>query len=176
MNKTIFFQRLDFERDKFELLINRAGFSRHLTMKGVYGHLSIKDLLADVLSREQFIADRLNEVLHGETYAPCTSFSALEDFQKQYGYPDYESPLMEKEKPNHLVMEKFKNIALDEIISQELAAYTNIVTALSKATHHQCLDHDLFHRTAEHTYKSYRRTGAEINRWLKKIAAESKKR
>lgn len=174
MNKTLFFQRLDIERDKFELLINRVGFLRHLTMKGVYGHLSIKDLLADVLSREQFIGDRLNEILHGDIYSPCASYSALEDFQKQYGYPDYESPLMEKEKPNHLVMEKLKNIALDEIISQELAAYANIVAVMAKVSHHQCLDHDLFHRTAEHTYRSYRRTSAEIHRWLKKIAAEPK--
>jgi hypothetical protein len=43
-----------------------------------------------------------------------------------------------------------------------------------KLTHNQCLDHDLFHRVAEHTYKSYRRTSMEINRWLKSLETEIK--
>jgi hypothetical protein len=174
MNKTILSERLQHERDKFELLLNRVGFARQLTMKGVSYGLSIKDLLANILAREQFIADRLNEILHGEAYSPCTSFTALENFQSQYGYPDYESPLMEKGKSNDFVTQKYKNIALDEIVAQEIEAYTNILTALQKLTHHQCLDHDLFHRIAEQTYKPYRRTSADINHWLKKIAAESK--
>lgn len=173
MNKITFLPRLQRERDKFELLLNRVGFARQLTMKGVLGSLSIKDLLADVLSREQFISDRLTEILHGEVYSPCTSYTALENFQKKYGFPDYESSLLEKEKPVHFVMYKYKNIALDEIVAQELAAYSNIISALQELTHNQCLDHDLFHRIAQHTYKTYRRISVEIKRWLKRIAAES---
>lgn len=173
MDKSILLERLQHERDKFELLLNRVGFARQLTMKGVLGGLTIKDLLADVLSREQFISDRLTEILHGDGYSPCTSYTALENFQKEYGYPDYESPLFEKEKPDSLVMYKYKNIALDEIIAQELTAYSNIISTLQKLTHNQCLDHDLFHRIAQQTYKSYRRASVEINHWLKRIAAES---
>ncbi|NJN79374.1 MAG: hypothetical protein HC797_02265 [Anaerolineales bacterium] len=174
MNKSLFLERLQRERDQFELLLNRVGFMRRLTVRGVLGSLSIKDLLADILSREQFIADRLNEILHGEVYAATSSFTMLENFQSQFGVPDYESPLINKDRPLPFVMEKYKNIALDEIVSQELAVYTNIIDALQKLTHHRCLDHDLFHRIAEHTYKSYRRTSGLINRWLKKIAAQSK--
>ena len=173
MDKVTFIPRLQRERDKFEILLNRVGFTRQMTMVGVWGSLSIKDMLADILSREQFIADRLSEILHGETYSPCTSHTALENFQKTNGYPDYESPLIEKEKLNHLVIYKLKNIGLDDIVEQELAAYTNIISALEKLTHAQCLDHDLFHRIAEHTYKPYRRTSLEINRWLNSIASES---
>lgn len=173
MDKSILLERLQHERDKFELLLNRVGFARQLTMKGVLGGLTIKDLLADVLSREQFISDRLTEILHGDGYSPCTSYTALENFQKEYGYPDYESPLFEKEKPDPLVMYKYKNIALDEIIAQELTAYSNIISTLQKLTHNQCLDHDLFHRIAQQTYKPYRRASVEINHWLKRIAAES---
>jgi hypothetical protein len=143
-------------------------------MKGVLGgSLSIKDLLADVLTREQFIADRLNEILHDEAYWTSTSQTALENFRRSNGYPDYESPLIEKEKLDQVVTYKYKNIGVDDIVEQELAAYTNIVTALEKLTQDQCLEHDLFHRIAEHTYKSYRRTSIEINRWLKSIASES---
>ena len=173
MDKITFLPRLQRERDKFELLLNRAGFARRMTMVGVWGSLSIKDLLADILARGQFIGDRLNEILHHEIYSPCTSHTALENFQKENGYPDYESPLIEKEKLSHFVIYKHKNIGLDDIVEQELAAYTNIISALEKLTHDQCLDHDLFHRIAEHTYKPYRRTSMEINRWLKAIESES---
>jgi hypothetical protein len=173
MNKILFLPRLQRERDKFELLLNQVGFTRQMTMKGVSGSLSIKDLLADILTREQFIADRLNEILHGEVYSPCVSHTALENFQKDFGYPDYESPLLEKENRNHIVTHKHKNIGVDDIVEQELAAYENIISALKKLTHIQCLDNDLFHRIAEHTYKPYRRASLEINRWLKSIATES---
>jgi len=173
MNKRSFLERLRHERDKFELLLNQVGFTRRMTIHGVSGSLSIKDILAVVLTREQFIADRLNEILHAETYAPCTSYTALEKFQDAYGFPDYESPLIEKEAQNHLVVYKHKNIGLDEIVSQELAAYSNILAAFERLTHDQCLDHDLLHRIAEHTYRPYRRASVEIRRWLKSIAVAS---
>jgi hypothetical protein len=173
VDKITFLHRLQRERDKFELLLNRAGFARRMTMVGVWGSLSIKDLLADILTRGQFIGDRLSEILHNEIYSPCTSHTALENFQKENGYPDYESPLIEKDKLSHFVIYKHKNIGLDDIVEQELATYSNIISALEKLTHDQCLDHDLFHRIAEHTYKPYRRTGMEINRWLKAIESES---
>jgi ribonucleotide monophosphatase NagD (HAD superfamily) len=173
LNKSLFLKRLQVERDKFELLLNRVGFTRKMTMKGVSGRLSIKDLLADVLTREQFIADRLNEIVHGESYAPSASHSGLARFREGYGFPDYESPLHEKDKPDHLVIYKHRNIGLDEIIAQELAAYDSILTALQQLTHDQILDHDLFHRIAEHTFRPYRRVSLEIRRWLKSITARS---
>ena len=174
MNKPLFLERLQHERDRFELLLNQVGFSRRMTIKGVSGSLSIKDLLTDILTREQFIADRLIEILHAEVYSPSTSHTALDDFQTQYGYPDYESPLVEREKRNHFVIHKHKNIALDDIVAQELAAYSNILDSFQKLTLDHCLDHDLFHRAAEHTYKPYRRMSHEINFWLNSITAESK--
>ena len=174
MNKITFLPRLQRERDKFEKLLNQVGFTRQMTMSGVFVNMSIKDLLADVLTREQFIADRLNEILHDESYWTSTSHTALENFQKDNGYPDYESPLCEKEKINHLVIQKYKNIGLDDIVEQELAAYASILSAMIKLTHNQCLDHDLYHRVAEHTYKPYRRTSVEIYRWLKSLETEIK--
>lgn len=174
MNKILFLDRLQKERDKFELLLNHMGFTRQLTMNGVSENLSIKDLLADILSHEQFIADRLYEILHDEKYLPSPFSSEADDFQTKYGFPDYESAWVEKEKINHLVIYKYKNIALDEIVSQELTTFSNIISAFETLTHNQCLDHDLFHRVGEHTYKPYRRMSTAINRWLKKIATESK--
>jgi hypothetical protein len=63
---------------------------------------------------------------------------------------------------------------LDEIVSQELTAYSGIFTSFEKLTHDQCLDHDLYHRVAEHTYRPYHRMSTEIRRWLKSIETESK--
>lgn len=174
MNKTIFLERLQNERDQFELLLNRIGFTRQLTMRGVLGTLTVKDLLADVLAHEQFIADRLSEILNGEHYAPAASFTALEVFLREYGYPDYESSMMEKEKYHPFILDLYKNIGFDEIVSQEVALYANIVESLEKLTPHQLLDHDLFHRIAEHTYRPYRRASAAIHHWLKRIASEPK--
>ena len=173
MDKITFLPRLQRERDKFEILLNQVGFKHQMTMNGVVGSLSIKDLLADVLTREQFIADRLNEILHNESYWTSTSLIALENFRRDHGYPDYESPLLEKEKLDQVVIYKYKNIGVDDIVELELAAYANIVSVLEKLSHDQCLDNDIFHRIAEHTYKSYRRASIEINRWLKSIASES---
>jgi len=98
----------------------------------------------------------------------------LENFQIENGYPDYESSLIKKEEANHFVIYKHKNIGVDDIVEQELAAYATIINAFEKLSHDQCLDHDLFHRIAEHTYKPYRRVSLEINRWLKSIESESK--
>ncbi len=143
-----------------------------MTIKGLYSNLSVKDLLADVLTREQFIADRLNEILHDVEYTPCTSHTALDKFREEHGFPDYESPLLAGEKHNHLVIYKYRSIELDEIVSQELAAFSNILSAFERLSHDECLDHDLYHRIAEHTYRPYRRAGTEIRRWLKSIATE----
>lgn len=174
MDRSLLLQRLQAERDQFELLLNRLGFARQLTLRGVVAGLTVKDLLAEVLAHEQFIADRLSEIQHGETYAPSASFTALDTFQKQYGYPDYESSLIEKDKHDLWVVDAYKHIEFDEIVAQELAVYANIFEAIKNLSAHDFLDHDLYHRIAEHTYRPYRRTTSIINRWLKKIASEQK--
>ena len=173
MDKIIFIPRLQRERDKFEILLNQVGFSRRMTMKGVSGGYSVKDLLVDILTREEFIADRLNELLHDEVYTPSASLTALANFQNKFGYPDYESPLLVIEDRDHVTLYKHRNIGLEDIVEQEIAAYCNILSAFERLTYEQCLDHDLFQRTAEHTYKPYRRLSIEINHWLRSIRTES---
>ena len=94
------------ERDKFELLLNRIGYTRRMTLKGVSGKWSIKDILAHILAYEQYIADRMNEILHGETYVPCKTQNALDAFLDEFGYPDFGSPLLDDDGPNAWVTEK----------------------------------------------------------------------
>ncbi|GAB4545008.1 MAG: hypothetical protein Fur002_18730 [Anaerolineales bacterium] len=173
MEKQIFLQRLERERDVFERLLNQFGCARQLTMTGVAGRLTIKDLLGDILAREQFLADRLGEILQGESYAPCMTHSALERFEHTFGYPDYESPLWNKNALSEAAMERAKNIALDEVVSQELSAYRGVFEALEKLTRAQYLDHDIFHRAAEHTYRPYRRLSAQMRVWRDSISSEN---
>lgn len=165
-NKVIFLARLMRERDKFELLINRIGFTRRLTLPGVLGKWSVKDLLAQVLVHEQYIADRMYEIQQGEPYTPCRTQNALDAFLEQYGYPDFGSPLLEDETPLEWVVEKYRRVSLEDIITQELNAFASIVASLEKMTEETINQHNLFERIANNTYKRYREHSRGIRSWL----------
>src|SRR5512138_3099338 len=144
--KEIFLTRLMHERDKFELLLNRVGYTRRMTVKGVSGKWSIKDILAHVLAYEQYIADRLNEILHGERYIPCRTQNALDAFLDEFGYPDFGSPLLDDDGPNAWVAEKYQHVALEEIVAQEIQAFASIVASLEKMPEDLLSRHGLFER------------------------------
>ena len=170
-HKHVFIQRLMHERDKFELLLNRVGYGRRMTMKGVAGAWSIKDMIASIWMYEQYMADRLGEILQDEIYIPCKSQPALDAFLQENGYPDFDSPLLDKDKPNGWLIEKYKNIALDEIIAQEISAFSAIIEALEAMDEGQFYRHNLFERVSNNTYRHYREHIAHIKHWLKVNAA-----
>jgi hypothetical protein len=172
--KDVFLARLMRERDKMELLVNRLGFTRQITMPGVLGKWSIKDMLAHLLAGEQYIADRMAEILHGEVYVPCKTQTALDAFLDQFGYPDFGSPLLDDDAPNEWVVEKYKNVSLEDVVTQELNAFTSIVSFLEKLTEDAIDQHNLYERIANHTYKRYREHIRDIKRWLAVNAANSK--
>lgn len=155
------------ERDKFELLLNRVGYTRRMTLKGVAGKWSIKDVLAHILAYEQFIADRMHEILHGETYLPCKTQTALDAFLDQFGYPDFGSPLLDEESPREWVIERYRNVSLDDVIAQELQAFASIVSSLEKMPEETINRHNLYDRVVKHTYHLYRSHASEIKRWLR---------
>ena len=166
-NKEAFLARLMHERDKFELLLNRVGYTRRMTLKGVVGKWSIKDVLAHILAYEQFIADRMHEILHGETYLPCKTQTALDAFLDQFGYPDFGSPLLDEESPREWVIERYRNVSLDDVIAQELQAFASIVSSLEKMPEETINRHNLYDRVVKHTYHLYRSHASEIKRWLR---------
>jgi len=174
MLKKQFLTKLLHERDKFELLLNRVGFSRRMTMKGVAGTWSIKDIIAHIWAHEQYIADRLHEIAHGETYLPCKTHNALEAFQDHFGYPDFGSPLLDDDTSNAWVYEKFKNISLEEIVAQEIQAFTSIVTVVEALSEAEFQSHDIYERIAENTYRHYHDHIRDIKAWLKATAVNSK--
>ena len=165
--KEIFLARLLLERDKFEQLLNRIGYTRRMTLNGVSGKWSVKDLLAHVMSYEQYMADRLHEILHGETYAPCRTQNALDAFLDEFGYPDFGSPLLDDDGPNEWIIEKYKNVSLDDVVMQELQAFTAIVSALEKLPEELITRHNLYDRVANNTFWHYREHMATIKRWLR---------
>lgn len=165
--KAIFLARLMHERDKLELLLNRVGYTRRMTLKGVSGKWSIKDMLAHILAYEQYIADRMNEILHGETYVPCRTQNALDAFLDEFGYPDFGSALLDDEGPNTWVSEKYKNVSLEDVISQELQAFASIISSLEKMPEEMMNRHNLYERVASNTYRHYREHIMDIKRWLR---------
>jgi hypothetical protein len=173
-NKDIFLARLMRERDTFELLVNRIGFSRQLTLPGVLGKWSIKDLLAHILSYEQYMADRLEEILHGEPYIPSRTQNALDAFLDQFGYPDFGSPLLDDDGPNDWIIEKYRNVSLEDIVTNEVQAFASIVSSLKSLPEETIDTHNLYERIANNTYKHYREHIRDIRKWLVTNAANSK--
>jgi hypothetical protein len=165
-NKDIFLARLMRERDKFELLINRIGFTRRLTLPGVKSKCSIKDLLAHVLVCEQYMADRMYEIQQGESYVPSRTQNALDDFLNQYGYPDLGSPLLDDETLLAWAVEKYRSVSLEDIVTQELNAFASILVSLEKMREEMIGKHSLYERIANTTYIRYRELGRDIRSWL----------
>ena len=165
--KEIFLARLMHERDKFELLLNRIGYTRRMTLKGVSGKWSIKDILAHILAYEQYIADRMNEILHGETYIPCKTQNALDAFLDEFGYPDLGSSLLDDDGPNAWITEKYRNVSLEDVIAQEIQAFASIIASFEKLPEDMLNRHSLYERVANNTYRHYREHILEIKHWLK---------
>ncbi len=165
--KKQFIDKLMRERDKFELTLNRVGYSRRMTLKGVSGKWSIKDILAHILAYELYIADRMNEILHGQEYAPCKTQTALDAFLDEFGYPDFGSPLLDDDAPNAWVVEKYKNVSLEDVVAQEVQAFSSIVTMIEKMPQKLIEQHNLFERIANNTSKHYREHLRDIRHWLK---------
>ena len=155
------------ERDKFELLLNRVGFTRRMTIQGVSGKWSIKDILAHILSYEQYMADRMNEVLHNEPYTPCKTHIALDAFLDEFGYPDFGSPLLDDDAPNAWIVAKYQNVSLEEVVAYEVEAFASIISTLEKMPEEILERHNVLERIANNTYKHYLEHMRDIRIWMK---------
>jgi hypothetical protein len=167
MTKKQFISKLLRERDKFELLLNRVGYTRRMTLNGVAGKWSIKDILAHILAYEQYIADRMAEILHREPYIPCKTQTALDAFLDEFGYPDFGSPLLDDNAPNEWVIDRYRNVSLDDVIAQELQAFSSVISAFENMSDELIASHNLYNRIIQHTYEHYREHTHEIKHWLR---------
>jgi hypothetical protein len=169
MKKRHFIHNLLAERDKFERLLNQLGFSRMTTMAGVAGQWSVKDIIAHIMSYEQYTADRIAEIMHGEAYTPAATHDALDAFLEKFGYPDFGSALLNDDGPNAWIVEKYKNISLEDIVAHEIQAFSAIISGVEALTETQLDQHKLFERVTTNTYVHYREHSRDIERWLASI-------
>jgi len=176
MTRKTFIDKLMHERDRFELTLNRVGYTRRMTLKGVSGKWSIKDILAHILAYELYIADRMNEILHGESYIPCKTQTALDAFLDQFGYPDFGSSLLDDDAPNEWVIQKYKSVSLEDVVAQEIQAFSSIVSMLEKIPEKALTEHNLLDRVANNTYHHYREHLRDIRHWLKTQSVNNKNR
>jgi hypothetical protein len=154
------------ERDRFELLLNRMGFSRRMTMPGVCGAWSLKDLLATILANEQNIADRLHDLIQGEILPPAQSQAEFDAFLARFGYPDFSSSFQDAAVSNAWVIEKYRAIPLEEVVAQEVNAFNAIISALDVLSDEQFAGHNFAERVRAATSARYRKHRTEIEHWL----------
>ena len=89
----------------------------------------------------------------------------------EFGYPDFGSPLLDNDAPNAWVVEKYKSVSLEDVVAQEIHAFSSIIAALEAMPERLISQLNLFERVAKNTYHHYREHVAEIRRWLKSNAA-----
>ena len=138
-----------------------------MTLKGVAGKWSIKDVLSHIWAYEQFLADRMHEIAHDQSYTPCKTQTALDAFLDEFGYPDFGSPLLDDDSPNEWIVDKYKKVSLEALVAQELQAFASLIAALEAMSEETITRHNLYNRIAKHTYEHYREHAHEIKRWLK---------
>jgi len=165
--KTRFINKLLNERDNFEQSLNSAGHLRRMTLRGLKGNLTIKDMLVKIWSHEQFIADRMHELLHGTSYVPCKTVGAHDAFMDEFGYPDYDSPMGSENTHTKWITEKYKLFPLEDIIAHELSAFSAIVSALESLAIDTIREHNLYSQIGRHTWDHYREYGNTIRQWFK---------
>lgn len=165
-NKNVFVARLLRERDNFELLLNQVGYTRRMALKGVAGKWSIKDILAHIWAYEQYIADRMHEILNNQPYTPCKTETALDAFLDEFGYPDFGSPLLDDDSPVEWIIARYTNVSLEDVVAQELQAFSSIVSAFEQMSTDIIIQHNIENRVIKHTYEHYRENIRKIKRWL----------
>lgn len=165
--REMFVERLLNERDRFEQMLNRVGYLRRMTLKGVAGKWSVKEALAHVWAHEQYLADRMHEILHHQQYTVCKSASELETFLEEFGYPDFGSALLDADAAREWLAERYTRVSLDDLAAQEIEAFCSIVSALEHLPEEMILQHNLYQRVIQHTFEHYREYSRPIRRWLK---------
>jgi hypothetical protein len=166
MRRRLFIRHLLAQRDAWEALINEASALHLTTMPGVCGAWSIKDILAHILGYEQFIADRIHEIEHGEAYIPSDTPQAFEAFTAKFGYPDFDSPLLDDDHANAWLVEKYKNVSLEEVVAQEMNALNAIIAGLENLSEDQLLRHKLYERISANTIEHNNEHLHHIRNWL----------
>jgi len=154
-------------RDEWELLINHVGLPR-VGIGGVCGTWSVRDILAHISAREQHLADRLGEIARGEAEVVCHFPTELETFLEEFGYPDFGSPLISEAEADEWVLHKYRSVAMNELVADELRAFEEILTAVRGMPEDSLNERGLARRVKQTTIEHYREHAAEIRKRFKR--------
>ncbi len=116
MDTLRFLDRLLEERTRFELLLNRVQPSR-MTIRGAIGRWSVKDALAYILVCEEYLADRVSEIIREVSDHPVSTFKHSDQ------------SLVDENSLDSFVR-KYRNIPLEDIVARENQAYLSMVNSL----------------------------------------------
>lgn len=150
-------------RDEWERLINHIGSARS-GIGSVSGTWSVKDIVAQMLGREQHLADRMAEIARREPVRLCITRSALDAFMGEFGYPDYDSPLLSEAAADDWMVQKYRRVPVEEVIADELHAFGALLSAVQVLPAEELAAHDLPPRILHVTADLYRLHGGEIRR------------
>jgi hypothetical protein len=155
-------------RDEWERLINRLGSTR-LGIGSVSGTWSVKDIVAHILGREQHLADRIVEIARGEPVRVCVTRASLDAFIGEFGYPDYDSPLLSTAAADDWMVQKYRTVPMEEVIADELHAFDALLAAVRLLPPQELAERDLHSRVLHVTADHYRLHGADIRRHFKRL-------
>lgn len=167
MRKAQLVARMMSARDEWEQLVNHVGMTR-VGIRGVSGYWLVKNIVAHVMTREQHLADRLIEIARGEQYRPCETYDALDAFLEEYGFPDFESLLVSADAANEWVYEKYKNAPMNELVADELHAFSALMMGVRALTDEQLNDLNLLQKIKHVTVDHYRQHAADIRKRFKR--------
>lgn len=163
MRKSRFLARLQDERQNWELLINYVSASR-MGISCVAGTWAVRDILAHIIAQEQYVADRLSEFARGETFSVCRSQDELDTFLEEFGYPDFESPILKQEIANDWVTNKYKSVPNPELVALEIHAFDAIWENVQVLTSYQLSENNLYKLVAHYTYEHYNEHATDIRK------------
>jgi hypothetical protein len=163
MRKPRFLTRLQDERQDWELLINYVASSR-MGIGCVAGTWAVRDILAHLIAQEQYLADRLAEVARGESLSVCQTQDELDTFLEEFGYPDFESPILKQDTANDWVVNKYKSVSNEDLVAQEMHAFDAIIESLCALSEIQLDEQGLFKLVAHYTYEHYNEHAADIRK------------
>jgi hypothetical protein len=166
MRKAQLILRLMRERDHWELLLNYVGATR-MTIRGVTGSWSVHDIISHVMIREEYLADRLSEVAEGRYHLPCKTQDELETFLEEYGYPDFESPLISDKIADDWVVNKYKTTPPKFLVEREIHAFDSVLSGIKALSEHQLNEQSLFQLIRKYTYEHFREHAVEIRKRFK---------
>ena len=160
--------RLRDTRTNFELLINRIQPAR-MTISGVIGRWTVKDILVHILLFEQFLGDTLSDILianHAEKFSLNNELKAMLIVSS---LPEMipSIPIMHRIAEGKI--QKYQSVPLEDIIGLENQAYLILYSFFFNKRTQFLENTHVFRRSIVATRKILEAHSTSITCWLERI-------